>query len=400
MTNVLILSLIYSPDNVSTAQIMAGIASELKGRDFNVRVLTTTPHYHRDASMETAQPLRWSFWPLLKKSTLDGIEVCHIPMPSKSCPKVIRLLSWLWFVAMSVAVGTLMRFRPDAILVCTPPPFIGPCATLLSKIKGARLVYNVQELYPDIAINLGAMKNKHIIRFFEWMEQITYRRASCVTSITEAMCAKLRSRLDPSKVKLVPNFVEAPPSSDHSNIPAFDHSRFTVTYAGNMGVPQKLDLLVEAAKVLPEMKVWFIGDGRDKARLRELAKDMDNVVFTDYQPISEMPRIYAASDLFYVGQDAAACSDGIPSKIYRILGNHKPILAATSAHSDMAEFVRMSGGGVVVDDFSPATLAKAVRKLMFAPSTLLDMAERGRQYVVDNFSRGEIGALYADLLKH
>jgi len=398
MKNILLMSLIYSPDNVSTAQIMAGIAGDLNRGAFRVKVLTSTPHYHRDTSMEARQPLRWALWPFLQKSQLDGVDVLHIPMPDKSCPKMLRLLSWFWFVGMAFVAGVLMRFRPDAILVCTPPPFLGPCAALLSMIKGSRLVYNVQELYPDIAVNLGVMRAGGVIeKFFTRMEQFTYRRATWVTSITEAMCAKLRMRLEPEKVKLVPNFVELVGEGRGAVASALDRP-FTVTYAGNMGIPQKLDLLVAAARVLPAVKVWFVGDGRDKARLKEQAKGLENVVFTDYQPLSEMPRIYAESDLFYVGQDPAACSDGIPSKLYRILGNGKPILAVTPDSSDMAEFVRTSGGGVVVDDFSPISLAKAVQELMSNRERCERLATQGKRYVLDHFSREKISARYATLL--
>lgn len=396
MRNVLLLSLVYSPDNVSTAQIMAGITGDLKRKGFGVKVITTTPHYHRDAGMEAVQPLRWFFWPFIKKSTLDGIDVTHIVMPRKSCPKVIRLLSWFWFVFAAAMAGAFTRFRFDAVLVCTPPPFIGPCATFISKIRRAKLVYNVQELYPDIAVNLGAMRSGGIIeRFFKWMERVTYARASYVTSITESMCAKLRSRLDPAKVRLVPNFVEI---AEGAPLPPKKEGPFTVTYAGNMGVPQKLDILVEAARLVPEIKVLLVGDGRDRARLAELAKGLGNVEFTGYLPLGEMPRIYAESDLFYVGQNASAASDGIPSKIYRILGNGRAIIAATSADSDLAGFIADSGGGVTVSDFSPDSLAASIRSLAADRAKLDQMAARGGEYVRSRYSRENVSAQYAEML--
>lgn len=396
MKNVLLLSLIYSPDNVSTAQIMAGIAGDLKRGGFGVKVLTTTPHYHRDAGMEAVQPLSWRIWPLVKKSSLGGIDVTHIVMPSKSCPKPLRLLSWFWFVFAAAILGATTRFKFDSILVCTPPPFIGPCAALISRIRRAKLVYNVQEIYPDIAVNLGAMRAGGMVeRFFAWMEKVTYRRAAFVTSITEAMCAKLRARLDPAKVRLVPNFVETAPGAP---LPPKTGGSFTVTYAGNMGVPQKLDLLVEAARLAPEIKVLLVGDGRDRPRLAKLAAGLGNVEFTGYLPLGEMPRIYAQSDLFYVGQDAAAAADGIPSKIYRILGNGRAIIAATAAGSDLASFIADSGGGVTITDFSAATLAAALQRLSADASRIAAMARLGGEYVRERYSREKISSEYAEML--
>ncbi len=396
MKRVLLLSLTYSPDNVSTAQIMAGLAEDLKRRGFGIKVLTTTPHYHRDAGMEAKQPLRWACWPILKKSTLNGIEVSHIVMLSKSCPKWLRLLSWLWFVGAAAVIGIFMRFRFDSLLVCTPPPFIGPCAALISKLRGAKLVYNVQELYPDIAVNLGAMRaNGRIECFFKWMESITYRRAAFVTSITEAMCAKLRERMPPDKVRLIPNFVSVTPGAV---APAKTGDRFTVTYAGNMGVPQKLDLLVEAARLAPELKFLLVGDGRDRARLEKLASGLANVEFTGYLPLEAMPGIYAASDVFYVGQDAKAAADGIPSKIYRILANGRAIVAATPATADLAAFIDQSGGGVTVSDFNATTLAATLQALAAEPQKLVQMAKNGSKHVLENYSLEQVGRQYAEIL--
>ena len=104
MRNVVILSLIFSPDNVSTAQIMAGLAEDLKKGGCGVKVVSTTPHFHRDPSLEAEQPLRWAFWPFVKKSDYHGVRVYHVPMPDKSIWPPLRLLSWIWFHIVSTFV--------------------------------------------------------------------------------------------------------------------------------------------------------------------------------------------------------------------------------------------------------------------------------------------------------
>lgn len=399
--NILILSLIFSPDNVSTAQIWAGIAEDLKKRGHNVCVLTTTPHFHRDASMEACQPIRKWFGKLIQKSEYCGIPVYHILMPDKSIWPPLRMLSWIGFHILSTLLGWFLRFKPDVVIAPSPPLTIGLNAWAIAAVRGAKFIYNVQEIYPDIAINLGMMKNTRVIGFFKWLEKFIYRKARYVTSITPAMCAKIAERTNSGKVCLIPNFVDTSDvvEMQRDNSFANEHDivgRFVLTYAGNMGVPQKLDVMIDLARRIPELTVLLVGGGGDEERLRSLADGMDNVRFVTYQPISRMPEIYAASDIFYVGQNPQACSDGIPSKIYRILGNGKPLLVMTSQNSDLAQFVKDSGSGILIDE-NVEQSEKNVRALMRDSERLASFGRAGRNYVGKYFSREVVSGKYDDL---
>ncbi len=400
---ILLLSLIFSPDNVSTAQIWSDIAEDLKAAGHELCVITTTPHFHRDPSMEARQPLRRWIGRLVQRSEYSGIPVYHVLMPNKGCPPPIRMLSWIGFHIVSTLLGWFLRFRPDVIIAPSPPLTIGLNAWAIAFVRRARFIYNVQEIYPDIAVNLGIMKNKTLIRFFSWLERFIYRKAAFVTSITSGMCAKIAARTAREKVVLVPNFLDL---SDVVELPrknAFSEEHglgdgFVLTYAGNMGVPQRLDVMVELARQIPELTVLFVGGGGDASRLRELAQGLTNVVFVDYQPISRMPEIYAASDLFYVGQDPKACADGIPSKIYRILGYGKPLLVMTKDDSDLAAFVRESAcGRLMGTDMEHA--ATTVRELMGDKAALEEMGKRGLEYVKMFFTRGVVSGKYESLCR-
>ena len=409
MANVVLLSLTFSPDNVSTAQIMAGIASDLREAGHAVCVLTSTPHFHRDSSMEEKQPIRKWWGPFVRRSELNGVSVYHVWMPDKSIWPPLRMLSWIWFHFVCTVVSFFLK-KPEVVLACSPPLTIGVNAWLISVLRRCRYIYNVQELYPDIAMNLGMIRNRLAIRFFQGMERFVYRHAAVVTSITEGMCEKIRERVAPEKVFLIPNYVDLdslPGASALDGKHAFAdefglRGSFVVTYAGNMGIPQKLDVLLEsAAKLPPGVLLLFVGAGGAKESLLKRADELklENVRFVEYQPISRMPEIYAASSLFYVGQDPQASSDGIPSKIYRILGNRKPILAVTTQGSDLARFVQDSGAGVVVDDFSPETVAGEIRKLVNNGERLSEFSERGFRFVSTTFSRRAISSQYEKLVR-
>jgi glycosyltransferase involved in cell wall biosynthesis len=391
--NIVILSLIFSPDNVSTAQIMAGLSEDLKKAGHSVSVVTTVPHFHRDPSMEANQPIKWFLWPLLKKSEYKGVRVFHIPMPDKSIWPPLRLLSWIWFHFISTVVCWFIG-KIDVLIACTPPMTIGLSAWFVKIFKRCKIVFNVQEVYPDIAINLGYMKNKAIIGFFKRLEKFIYNKSDSVTTITHGMFDKISQRTDPEKVKLIPNYVELEETLPIDENVSAAHV-FTITYAGNMGVPQNLGPLIDVARELGDkVRVLFVGDGGDRKRLEQKAKGLSNIEFRGYRPISEMPSIYAESDILYVGQDDKAASDGIPSKIYRILGNRKPLLVVAPPDGDLVKFVNDSRGGYTAN---ASTLSNVVKNIM--NEDLKGMADCGYSYVKENYTRAKVTGMYVKLVE-
>jgi glycosyltransferase involved in cell wall biosynthesis len=143
-----------------------------------------------------------------------------------------------------------------------------------------------------------------------------------------------------------------------------------------------------------KVRVLFVGDGGDRKRLESMAKGLANVEFRGYRPISEMPSVYAESDVLYVGQDEKAASDGIPSKIYRILGNRKPLIVIAPPDGDLARFVRDSGGGRMANAENLPEVVVSMQK-----ENLQAMAEKGFAYVKENYSRSKVTGMYVDLIE-
>jgi len=408
MARVLVLTLIFSPDNVSTAQLISGIAGDLKTYGHDVCVITTTPHYHKDLSLEKCQPLRNCFIGLVKKSLFEDIPVYHIRMPDKHCNKLLRVISWGLFHLFSTIVGLCIAFKPDVILTPSPPLSMGINAYILARLLRTKYIYNVQELYPDIAVNLGIVKSRRLIACLSTVERFIYNHAAAVTTITDSIQEKVKSRIrDNSLVYMIPNFV------DEANVVSVERdndfsrrynirSQFVVTYAGNLGAPQNLWMMVHAAILLrkiDEIVFLIIGDGTEKTELINTIRHekLSNILVIDYQPMAMMPYIYAASDVFFVGQIPSAHSDGIPSKIYRIFGNKKPILAVTTSDSDLAKCVKSASGGVVVSDNSPNTFAEAILSLKESPKAVHDYGLNGYRYVQE-FSKNNISRKYEQLI--
>ena len=411
MASVLILSLIFSPDNVSTAHIISGIAEDLKEYGHDVCVITTTPHYHRDRALETEQPIRNWILGIIKKSQFKGIPVYHIAMPDKHCHKLLRIISWLGFHFLSTIIGVCVRFKADVILVPSPPLSIGINAYLIARLTGSKYIYNVQELYPDIAVNLGVIKHKGLISWLSSVESFIYNRAAAVTSITESIQNKVAARMkEPKKAWLIPNFVDFSDITEAPRVNTFSQhyhieKRFVVTYAGNLGMPQNVSILVEAGKLLQAEKgiaILIIGDGTEKEALKRCVEreKMTNVHVIDYQSYSMMPLIYATTDVFYVGQTLDAHSDGIPSKTYRIMANKKPVLAVTTSSSDLAHCVNEAGAGKVVASENAADLAQAILEMRARGGELQQYGQKAHQYVVEAFERKNVSRQYDQLIRN
>ena len=405
MTHLLLLSLTYPPDNVSTAHLMGELSSDLVGAGHQVTVLTTMPHYNRDRSAEESQPIR-SFWgPLLRKSEHNGAVVYHTPAMSRSGGILGRVLGWLIFHVVSLIAGLIIPRRVDVIMAPSPPLTIGLVAWLLGLRHRARFIYNVQELYPDIAVSLGVLKNRTLISLLYRLERFVYATAGRVTVISEPMREVILGKgVPPEKVVHIPNWVD---TSDIDVLPKDnDFSRehgvqdaFVVAYAGNMGLAQNFDEFLDAAVILrdkPGIRFMLIGEGVERPNIqrRVETEGLQNVIVLPYQDYHLVPLIYASSDLSYVPLHGAAATHALPSKVYRIMASGRAILAMAESGSAIGDLVEEAGSGILVEPGSGKRLADAIENAASVPDTITSQGLSGRDFVVRNYSRKEIVERY------
>ncbi len=410
MANILILSLVFPPDSVSTAQIMGDLAADLQAGGHAVTVLTTSPHYNHDPEAEARQPLAPYWGPLLRRSDYHGIAVYHTLMPQKGKNLVLRLSAWLGFHFLSTVAGLTVIPKPDVIIVPSPPLTIGLSAWILGVFHRAQFIYNVQEIYPDIAIRLGALRDRRLIRFLSWLERFVYKKARKVTVIAPRMRERLLEKGVPGdKVTVVPNFVDIgdlqplPKDNPFSRTHGVN-DKFVISYAGNLGPAQGLDTFVDAARLLQDqtgIHFMIIGDGilRETLQRRVAELALHNLTFLPHQPYSLVPQIYATSDLNLVPQAAETGFDAVPSKVYRIMACARPVLAITDPSSDLGQLVLGARCGTVVKPGAPDALSETIREAFCEPERLQQMGEAGRHHVVENYARGVVIDRYLALIQ-
>lgn len=389
---------------------MGDLASDLAARGHHVTVISTMPHYNRDIEAESRQPTQALWGPILRRSIFRGITVYHTYMPQKGQNISFRILAWIGFHTISIVAALTLAPRPSVVIAPSPPLTIGICAWILSVIYRVPYVYNVQEIYPDMAIRLGAIRNRRVIDLLYRLERFVYQKASALTVIAWRMRERLLQKGVPDdKVQVIPNFVDV---SDLSPLPKVNkfslkyslHDKFVVSYAGNLGPAQGLEHFIDAAKLLRDeasIRFLMMGDGILSEVLQQrIGKfDLSNFIFLPYQPYSLMAQAYAASDLCLVPQAAETGFEAVPSKVYRIMACARPVLAATDSRSDLARLIIDAGCGAIVPPGSAEAIADVIRHVHRNPEKWQNMGLAGRDHVVDHYARKTVTDQYHELIE-
>ena len=204
---ILIHSIVFSPDGVSTAYLYKDIAKAFKEHGFEVVVLTTTPHYNIVPEELIKQPLKKKFFGFYYESNFNGVKVLHIPQ-KKFKSTLLRIVGFIFWHLKALVLGLGQR-NINAILSPSPPLTIGFVNLIIGKIKKAKVVYNVQEIYPDFLIEKGGLKSKPVIRILKWLERFVYNKSDAVTTIDQIFYDTVIERFEnKSKLHIIPNFVD------------------------------------------------------------------------------------------------------------------------------------------------------------------------------------------------
>jgi len=369
------------------------------------------PHYHPDPHVNLDNYKQRYFGNLIYRYDISGIRVFRIFMPKKSNKIFLRIFFWLWFNIMSLLIGILLVLKDKTDIIFTPSPPLtnGIVAWLLSLLGGAKYIYNVQEIYPDIAINSGILKNSLVISILKKVELLVYKKAHKITVISNGMKNNLVGKgIKGDKIEYIPNFIDISEMKIVSRINSFSikysiNDKFVISYAGNVSVPQNLRSLINAAKTLKhinEIIFMIIGDGTQLKSLKHYVErsGLNNFLFLPFQAYDLVPEIYASSDLNLVTLSSSLKDDAVPSKVYRIMACSRTVLAIASLSSDLAELIREANCGFVVAPEDEIGLAKIIRWCYENKEKLNSYGESGRKYILEHYTREAITQKYKSLI--
>lgn len=407
---ILLISLVFAPDGVSTAILLTELAAQLRQRGHELVVVTTTPHYNQDMETLRAQPLASRWGSILMQSDCRGIRVFHARVRPKGKKILARLLDYIGFHMVGTLAALRLGGQYDIVLAPSPPLTIGLSAMILAWARRVPFIYNVQEIYPDLAVELGVLKNRLLIRLLQHLERFIYARARVVVVISEKFRQRLLAKGVPArKLAVIPNFVdvhEVQPGNrrnEFSRCHGLDEL-FVVQYAGNIGLTQDFETIMAAARLLrniPDIFFLLVGDGTRRAWLAQTLEKIGlrNMRWLPYQPRSIMPQLYAGSDICLVPLGRNMARDTFPSKIYTIMAAGRPALVSADPDSELAAIVAQANCGVAVAPGAPVALADAIRTMYSRPDELREMGRRGRQFVENNYSPAAVADQYHALIE-
>lgn len=395
----------FAPDTAPTGEVITRIVEEFIAAGEKVHVVTALPWY-RTHSIEEG----WTGKIVRREKTPWGSIIRVHPFPGKSKSNLLRRA--LGFAAFSVVAGLCTVFaggihrRPSAVISMSPPLTLGLTGWLAARVRFTRSIFNIQDVFPDAAVETGAITNKYIISVARWLERVSYHRSDAVVVLSEDLrsnVAQKVSRRHQHKIRVIPNFVDAdriaPQSRDTSYRAEMGiGDELVVMYAGNVGYSQSLNMMLHAAKELPNVVFVINGEGSARQDLQNAASGISNVKFSDYQPRERVAEVLASADLHVVPLRTGLGSVSVPSKTYSILAAARPVVAAIDEGTEVTRILSESGAGVSVQPDNPEAFTAAIARMLDDSSALRSRGESGRKWVESHVSPRAVASSYLSLI--
>jgi colanic acid biosynthesis glycosyl transferase WcaI len=409
---ILFLTMYYKPDNAATGILMAELAEELALHGHDVRVITSMPHY----STNSIWPEYRGKWSKRERQGAIWIHRVWSYVPVHKDRLLPRFFSYLSFTLLSAFAGLLMP-RPDVIVTPSPSPPLtnGISAYLLGRLRGIPFISNIQDIYPDVAIRMGVMKNSVVISGYKKLERFVYAHSQAITVISEGFRRNLTAKGVPAdKISVIPNFIDSAFVTPHPRRNSFSAAqgwddKFVVLFAGNVGMSQGLDTVLEAAALLadmPDLLFAIVGNGASKPSLMVQAEKMGlrNVQFLPYQSYDQVPILYSSADIGLIPLRRGFSNDSVPSKLFTIMGVARPVIASVDSQSETFDVINEAKCGVCLEPENPQALADAILAVYSDKARAEEMGRRGRLYAETHYTRTSVArqyeAIFARLLSH
>lgn len=394
--NILLISDSYPPEVRSASRLMYEFATGMKNHGHDVTVLATYPQYNLAENNEAA---------FRTVEVENGIRVIRIKtLPIHLVGAIRRGIGILSLpLVFTKAAKKWVSGNVDIILVYSPPLPLAVAGHWLARYFNAKSVLNVQDLFPQNAIDLGVMTNPVLIRFFEMIERYAYAKADFITVHSKGNMQSLieEKRVPPRKINVFHNWVNINEhvTDDRQQIIAFRDKyglgdRFVVLFGGVIGPAQGLDVIVEAAEFLKGTRALFLilGDGTEKQRLADKVKNrgLDNVLLRPFVEPEEYERLLACVDAGLVTLSKKMKTPVVPGKLVSYMAQKKPVVASLNQESDGINLIREASCGFASMAGDGLQLGKNIQFLMESETLPHKMGNSGYEYVKQHMTKDQV----------
>ena len=400
MRTIYIVTQWFPPEHAPIGHMLLELAEALVEQGWAVTVITGFPNHPSGVVFDGYKKR------LFQEELLGDVRVWRVFLHTSARRSIFnKLLTFLSFTLTSSAC-LLFRGRPDLIFAPLQPLTQGAVLPLLARLKGAKLVFNVQDLHPDAHINLGLLKNRLLIKLLRSLESYSYRHADGLSVICDdfrSHCIQKGAR--EASIAVLKNWIDLDEIRPESRVNPFrtelgltEETR-VILFAGTIGLASGAEIMLDVAERLAadrHIKIVFVGEGASLAALREGATNraLENMVFSPFQPREKLGQVQAIADISIVTLRPSAEQMSVPSKVLGYMAAARPVLVAAAANSETARLVREAGAGIVVPPGDPAAIATAIRDLLSRPADMQAMGSSGRKFLEENLTREHVCKSY------
>jgi glycosyltransferase involved in cell wall biosynthesis len=373
--HILLLNEYFPPDTSATAKCAAQVAEALSV-NHRVTVLAGRPSY---------DPAERHPRYLLRREVRGNLAVERVGSTAYPRFQMRRRVS-NYLTYLSLAIPRALSISSDVVLAMTDPPVEGIAGALVARLSGRPFVYNIRDLYPDMAVGGSIVRPGSFTARWEAMHRWALRHAARVIVLGDDMRDRIVAKgIDPARVVVSRDGIMIP-----DTVPSVENSvareirgdfRFVLVHAGNLGFYGAWQTLISAVRMLETEGVGlvFIGEGAMRPQVEAMAEGCSAIRFLPFFPASEVPLVLSSGDMHVVTVKRGLEGVVVPSKLYPTLAAGRPVLGVAPEESDVVRVIRRTGCGIAANPDDPASVVEAIRSALRDPEQLQTMARQARE---------------------
>lgn len=407
---ILVIEQHFYPEVAATGQLLLDLCEDLVKAGYHVKVVTGNPTeiYQKHTDIK-------------KREYYKGIEIIRLKNTRLSKYNMAgRVINYLTF-HFTIFFHLIFSQSPDLIIALSTPPFISIHGVALKTLKNSKVIYNIQDLFPELAIQLNKLKNKTFINILKSLSKYITSKMDRVVVVGEYMEKKIREEIirdcKTDHIVTIHNW------ADGKKIKVFENNgsnnylkqkwglvgKFVVLYSGNIGYLHEFDTIISAAESIYKKKYndicfVFIGEGVKKEYLKNevKARGLNNFLFLPYQPRDNLTYSLGLADVSLVTLEKGFEGMVVPSKIYGILASGRPVIAIVGKDSEITHIIREAKCGKIIQIGDSQYLEDSIVGYYDDDKKSIEDGWNGRRYFEKYFDRaistGKYIALIKDLL--
>jgi glycosyltransferase involved in cell wall biosynthesis len=402
--NITILTTYFYPEITAATHLLWDLANDLAEYGAKVTVVTRVP------SRGINQEIKKEYANRKVEKVNSHLRIIRVGSDkTESNSFISRAMRYL--VSTVSLYQNAKKIKTDVFLISSTPPFLGIAGAFLA--NKAPAIYNLQDIFPDSLENAGKVTEKSILmKVFRKVELFIYKRQNHIITISKDFQKILLSRgVKENKISVVYNWID---ETKVISIPrnenilfdryGFDSSKFYITYCGNIGYSQNLEMVVDIAHELekdyPDIRFVLIGDGAWKTNITNYieAKCVKSVFLLPFQPYEDISHVMSMGDVSLVCSKTNIGTSSFPSKTWSIMSAAVPVLCSFDKDSELCEIINNAECGVCVPAENKDELKKAIIHAYFHPEELKAMGKNGRKYIEEHLTRKAATRKYFDIL--